>query len=57
MIETDLNKQALDADLKETWQINFTGSLDQARSKTKFFVIEEIKETIWDFSQGTVRVL
>ena len=57
MIETDLNKQALDADLKEIQQINFTGSLDQARSKTKFFVIEEIKETIWDFSQGTVRVL
>ena len=46
MVETDLNKQALDADLKETRQINFTGSLDQARSKTKFFVIEEIKETI-----------
>ena len=38
-------------------QINFTGNLDQAGNKTMFFIIEEAKETIVDFSQGTVRLL
>ena len=38
-------------------QINFTWNLDQAVGKTKFFIIEKAKETILDFSQGTVKVL
>ena len=37
-------------------QINFTGNLDTAE-QTMFFIIEEAKETILDFSQGTVKVL
>ena len=36
-------------------QINFTRNLDQAVGETKFFIIEKAKETILDFSQGTVK--
>ena len=51
----DLSKQqALDADPKAIQQINFTGNLDQDECATMFFIIEEAKETILDFSQGTV---
>ena len=58
MIAVDLSKQqALDADPKAIQQINFTGNLDRAAGATMFFIIEEAKETILDFSQGTVKVL
>ena len=58
MIEIDLSKQqALDDDPRAIQQINFTGNLDCAGSKTMFFIHEESKETVLDFSQGTVRVL
>ena len=51
----DLSKQqALDADPKAMQQINFTGNLGQDECATMFFIIEEAKETILDFSQGTV---
>ena len=54
----DLSKQqALDADLKAIQQINFTGNLAQDGNTTIFFITEEAKETILDFSEGTVRVL
>ena len=56
MIAIDLRKQqALDANPKAIQQINFTGNLE--RIENTFFIIEEAKETIIDFSQGTVRVL
>ena len=45
------------ADPKVIQQINFTGNLDQERETTNFFIIEEAKETIPDFSQGTVTVM
>ena len=48
-----LNKQqAFDADWKAIQQISFTGNLDQDRDgdKAMFFIIEEAKETILDFS-------
>ena len=48
-----LNKQqAFDADSKAIQQISFTGNLDQDRDgdKAMFFIIEEAKETILDFS-------
>ena len=48
-------QQALDLNPKAIQQIKFTGSLDRAGNRTMFFVIEEMKETI--FSQGTVKVL
>ena len=58
MIATDLSKlQTLDADPRSIQQINFTANLDRARNTTMFFIIEEAKETVWDFSQGTVKVL
>ena len=57
MIETDLSKQQLlDVDPKAIQRINFTVNLDPARNTT-FFIIEEGKETILDFSQGNVKVL
>ena len=37
-------------------KINFTGNLDRADVATMFFIIEEAKQTILDFSQETVRV-
>ena len=58
MIIIDLRKQQeFDADPKAIQQINFTGNLDQNRNTAMFFLIEEGKETILDFSQGTVKVL
>ena len=58
MIPVDLSKQqALDADPKAIQQINFTGNLDRAVNTRVYFILEEAKETILDFSQGTVKVL
>ena len=58
MIAVDLSKQqALDADPRAIQQINFTGNLDRARNTRVYFILEEAKETILDFSQGTVKVL
>ena len=57
IIAIDLGKQqALDADPKSIQQINFTGDLDRAAGATMFFIIEEAKETILNFSQETVKV-
>ena len=58
MIAIDLNKQqALDADPRAIHQINFTANLDRAGNITIYFIPEEAKETVLDFSQGTVKVL
>ena len=58
MIAVDLNKQqALDADPRAIQQINFTANLDRAGNTRVYFIFEEAKETILDFSQGTVKVL
>ena len=58
MIAIDLSKQqALDADPRAIQQINFTANLHRAENATIFFVIEQAKETIFEFSQGTVKVL
>ena len=58
MIAIDLSQQqALDADPKAIQQINFTGNLNRREGATMFFIIEEAKKTILDFSQGTVKVL
>ena len=54
----DLSKQeALDAYPIAIQQINFTENLDRAENTTIFLIIEEPKETVLDFSQGTVKVL
>ena len=58
MIAIDLSKQqALDADPRAIQQINFTANLDREGNTTMFFIIEEAKEIVLDFSQGTVKVL
>ena len=58
MIAVDLSKQqALDADPRAIQQINFTANLDRAGNARACFILEEAKETIFDFSQGTVKVL
>ena len=58
MIVIDLSKQqALDADPRAIQQINFTADLDRAGNTRFYFILEEAKETILDFSQGTVKVL
>ena len=50
-------QQKLDADPKAIQQINLTGNLDRAEDSTMFFIVEEAKETVLDFSKGTVQVL
>ena len=58
MIEKDLSKQqALDAHPKAIQQINFTANLDRAGNTRLYFILEEAKETFFDFSQVTVKVL
>ena len=58
MIAIDLSKQqALDADPKAIQQINFTENLDRAGNTRIYFILEEVKETVLAFSQGTVKVL
>ena len=58
MVAIDLSKQqGLDADPKVIQQINFTANLNRDGNTTIFFVIEEAKQRILDFSQGTVKVL
>ena len=57
MIAIDLSKQQeLDVDPKAIQEINFTGNLEQPAGATMFFIIEEAKETVLDFSQRTVTV-
>ena len=52
MIAIDLSKQlVLDADPRAIQQIIFTANLDRAGNTKMFFVIEEAKETVLDFSQ------
>ena len=58
MIAVDLSKQqALDADPRAIQQINFTANLDRAENTRVYFILEEVKETMLYFSQGTVKVL
>ena len=58
MIAVDVSKQqALDADPKVIQQIDFTANLDRAGNTSLYFILEEAKETVFEFSQGTVKVL
>ena len=58
MIAVDLSRQqALDADPRAIQQINFTANLNRAGNTRVYFILEEAKKTILDFSQGTVKVL
>ena len=58
MIAIDLSKQqALDVDPKAIQQINFRANLDRAGNTRIYFIIEETKETVFKFSQGSMKVL
>ena len=58
MITVDLSKQhALDADPTAIQQFNFSANLDRASSTRIYLILEETKENILDFAQGTVKVL
>ena len=61
MISIDLRKQqVLDADLKAIQQISFTGqnlARNPVANTTIFLNTEEAKDTIFNFWQGTVKVL
>ena len=57
MIAVDLGKQhALDADLEAIQQTNFTENLKRAGNTRFYFIIEEANKTVFDFSEGTVKV-
>ena len=57
MIAIDLSRQqTLDPDPRVIQQINFTTNLDRANTRI-YFILEEPKETIFEFLQGTVKVL
>ena len=51
MIAIDLSKQ------KTIKQINSTKNIERDGNTTMFLSIQEIKENIFDFSRGTVKVL
>ena len=54
----DLGKQqASNADQTAIQQINFTENLDCANNTIIFFILEEAKETVLNFSQGTAKKL
>ena len=60
LIAVDISKQkALDADSRAIHQIIFTGKIktkaDNTRGKT-YYILEQSKETILEFSKGTTKV-
>ena len=58
LMAIDLSKQQkLDADPKAIQQINFSLNLTKGGRAIMYFIIEEAKEIILDFSKGTVKVL
>ena len=58
MITIDLSKQqSLDTDPEAIQEINFTANLDQQGNTKMFYIIEDVKKTVSDSSQGIVKVL
>ena len=59
-IAADLSKQkALDADSRAIQQIIFTGKIKAAADNTRviiYYILEQSKETILEFSKGTTKV-
>ena len=57
MTALDLSKQqALDVDPRAIQQINFTAHFGKNGNTTILFIIEDVKETVFEFSQGKVKV-
>ena len=61
LIAVDLSKQkALDADSRAIQQIVFTGKIKAAADNTRviiYYILEQSKETMLEFSKGTTKVL
>ena len=61
LIAADLSKQkALDADSRAIQQIIFTGKIKATVANTRviiYYILEQSKETILEFSKGTTKVL
>ena len=58
MIAIDLRtQQALDDDSRAIEQTSFTANLDRTENTRIYFILEEAKGTVLDFSQGTVKLL
>ena len=58
LISIDLSKQLkLAADPKALQQNNFTANLQRDGNPQIFFIMEEAKETVSDFSKGAIKVL
>ena len=56
MIAVDISKQqALDADPNAIQQINFTANLDRTENARFYFILEEAKDTVFEFPQGTIK--
>ena len=60
LIAVDLSKQkALDADSRAIQKIIFTGKIKATEANTKvtiYYILEQSKETILEFSKGTTKV-
>ena len=61
LIAADLSKQkVLDADSRAIQQIIFTGKIKAEADNTRviiYYILEQSKETILEFSKGTTKVL
>ena len=58
MIPINLSKQqALDADSRAIQPISFTPNLKIVGNRRIYFILEEAKEAVLEFSQRTVKVL
>ena len=42
---------------EQLYKLKLTENLERAEGATMFFIIEQAKETVFKFSQGTVKVL
>ena len=61
LIAVDLSKQKpLDADSRAIQEIIFTGKIKATENNTRviiYYILEQSKETILEFSKGTTKVL
>ena len=58
VIAIDLSeKQELDTNPKAIQQINFTENLERDRNTTVSLILEDVKENISNFSQGSVSIV
>ena len=59
MIAIDLSKQEIlnSGDPRAIQKINFKANLARSGNTRVYLILEEVKETFLDFSQGTVKVL